>query len=271
MDKGGIFPTSLMPNLFNTFESRFIKPSNLRTLKNKVLTTFLILLSCAHVFSQTPGFMGKRWHFSVGLNVSPAFANTNFNVPFLNTIQELQVGYASGVHWETDAVFRSYQTIYDNRQELTGNKIVQNYYRINNSSFGAVFKHFKNNYVAPWGAYFMFGPVLNVVTADYDKYMHVVTRVSNHDTLIGDFGPSQQRFYKGDLLFGWGQHRVFKGRILLDYGFNCQLLALLGDFKFLDFTGSTTYTRNNYIEQTSAIRARGMNRFNLFMKIGLLF
>lgn len=240
-------------------------------MKKIVLVLICWIASCAVIPAQVPGFMGKRFHLSYGLNVSPSFANANLQNRFLNVIHEGQLGYVTGVNWELDALFRSYKTIYDNQQELTGGKTVENYYRLGNTSLGLVFKHFKNNYVAPWGAYFMFGPVLNIVTTNYDSYMHVVSRVNNHDTLIGDFGPAQQRFYKVDAMFGWGQHRIFAGKFLVDYGFNCQLLALLSDFEFLDFTNSKIYSRSNYIEETSAKRARGMNRFNLFVKLGFLF
>jgi len=240
-------------------------------LKKIVLTLIILLNLCPPMWAQVPGFMGKRWHLSYGLNGSPSFANANLQNRFLNTIQELQLGYVTREKWELDAVVRSYRTIYDNKETVSGRQVVQNYYRIANTSFGLVFKHFKKNYVAPWGAYFMFGPVLNIVTSSYDQYMHVVSRVNNHDTLMSDFGPQTQRFYKVDALFGWGQQRILSSHFLIDYGFNCQLLALLNDFEFLDFTKSKTYSRSNYIEETSAKRARGMNRFNVFLKLGFLF
>jgi hypothetical protein len=254
--------------LFNTFERQ---KKQTTTLKSFIHIFAVFLCLCSLLQAQVPGFMGKRWHLSYGLNASPSFANANLQNRFLNTIQEVQLGYVTHEKWEIDAVGRFYQTIYNNKQALTNGKTVANYYRLSNTSVGLVFKHFKRNYVAPWGAYFMFGPVLNLVTTNYDEYMFVASRVNNHDTLISNFGPETQRFYKGDLLFGWGQHRILAGNILVDYGFNCQLLALLDDFKFLDFTQSTVYNQSNYIEETSAKRARGMNRFNLFLKVCFLF
>jgi hypothetical protein len=101
--------------------------------------------------------------------------------------------------------------------------------------------------------------------------MYTTSTVANHDTLLSDFGPSPQRFLRGDIMFGWGQSRIIKSKIVIDYGANFQFLALFGGITDLNVGGYSGLTSATYIEKTSAVRMHGMNRFNLFIKLGYLF
>jgi hypothetical protein len=61
---------------------------------------------------------------------------------------------------------------------------------------------------------------------------------------------------------------------VIDYGFNLQLFSVFaGVFDVLldgeDFS-SQNPTNLNYIEKTYRKRVRGINRFNVFLKVGFL-
>jgi len=61
--------------------------------------------------------------------------------------------------------------------------------------------------------------------------------------------------------------RIIRNKIVCDYEFNVQLVSLLkaagSDFKNMG--------QDSYIEKTAIDRVRGLNRFNLFLKLGYLF
>ena len=122
----------------------------------------------------------------------------------------------------------------------------------------------------------MFGPVINTMKATYDP---AIMHASGYDSYnfsqqvtISDFGLTEQDYMGVNLMFGAGRSRLIANRITLDYGFNTHLLSLLSGFYEilgLDFSTSNT-TNTNYIEKTVRSRVIGVNRFNVFIKIGVL-
>lgn len=235
------------------------------------LLVFLVLLKF-NSHAQAPGYMGKRFSINYGLHLGPAFTKSTPNQGFYNAKHELMLGFCLSEKWQIAASIERYSTIYDNT--LLVNELFerpQNFYRIKGSNYSLLFKKFKRGYVAPWGPYFMFGPVYNAYTASYNNYMYVSQRVNNHDTLISDFGPKEQKYSNLDFALGWGQSRVFKDRVILDWGLMFHMRAMAGSLggTFSDFFW--TLSQEEYIRRTAALRINRLNVFNFYVKLGYLF
>lgn len=143
------------------------------------------------------------------------------------------------------------------------------------------FKLFSKNYVAPWGRYFTFGATINTFTSRYDPTnMYVLTQQYQNYPVSGyvysrytSFGTREQSFTKFDLMLGFGRSRIIAKRVILDYGYNINVLALsltLFDAPDDNFLSENYLSPSEYIEKTSASRVRGVNRFNVFVKVGFL-
>jgi hypothetical protein len=76
-------------------------------------------------------------------------------------------------------------------------------------------------------------------------------------------------------MLGWGKSRIFANNIIVDFGASTQIFALLSipkDILGVNFNEFDKYpTKETYIEETYKKRVRGINRFNIFLKIGYLF
>ena len=250
-------------------------------LKNKCLSAaviFLAFLLAVFFFlpcgmaGQGPGYMGKKTVLAYGFNFSPAFIGATPNGGYFNFIHELNIDYAVNTKWQIGLSARFYKTAYGNEIALSKERVrPQESYLINGTTLALNFKYYKGNYVAPWGSYILISPVINFVSTSYDAYMHVPGEVLGHDTLFTDFGPEKQSFAHPDLMFGFGKTRIIADRVVIDWGLNLQLVscvALITDILKRDIT---FYTYENYIAETHGERVHGINRFNLFIKLGYLF
>lgn len=170
--------------------------------------------------------------------------------------------------------FKHLKTGYDNRARVSEYSVnPSGYYVINAFTLSAYFKKYMGKYIAPWGSYFIFGPVLTQMRSKHDAYMNIVGRASYmHDTLYTNFGSDKVPQYRGDVLLGFGKNRILFDRLSVDYGFCIQAFSalLLFEATSADLIGSTPRSME-YIERTMKNRVRGANRFNVFLKIGYLF
>ena len=188
---------------------------------------------------------------------------------------------------------RYYKTTYDNARAIENpysygssyngidyiDQKPNGYYDITGLSYTLYMRYFGTRYVAPWGRYFMFGPVINTVKTVYDP-TKMNARASSYNNFTGmyqeylekNFGATEQTYSGVNLMFGAGRSRLIKNRITLDYGFNSHLGSLIT--VLFDLSGFTyrnsDISNTSYIEKTVKSRVRGVNRFNVFLKVGIL-
>jgi hypothetical protein len=278
---------------------------------------FIFLFTCISqlYYSQSGGYMGKHLHVGYGFNTSPALINTNANLKTVfgdgasaesgtlafNVVHEVYLDYILSSKWTIGFSGRFYKTTFDNsmgyknpfdqlysysyssREE--GSERPNGYYNITGQSYALCFKFFGSRYVAPWGRYVMFGPVLNTYKAVYDpKIMNDELTVYNNnyyynyyyqDTLLSDFGPTTQSFKKIGLMVGWGRSRIIANRITIDYGVTAQPLSIvsvaLRQSGFASIFFKKDISNTNYIAESSKRRVQGINTINVFLKVGFLF
>ena len=274
---------------------------------NKFLLYFVFTISSSlNLYSQSPGFMGKRLAISYGFHASPAIIGaTKDNETLLgeiengqgsaetgvikfNNLHELSLDIVASSKWLICLNVKYYKTAFDNSEICeSGNRNSINYYSghpegfysIRGLSYGLTFKYFGKRYIAPWGRYVMFGPVINTVKTSYDNNMIIkgIYYPSSGPTnfSITDFGPKNQNFAGFNFMLGWGKSRIFANRIIVDFGASTQLFALLSIPKDILGVNFNEFDKNptneTYIEETYKKRVRGINRFNIFLKICYLF
>jgi hypothetical protein len=247
-----------------------ISPSRAYAIKT-VLIAAMVCLYTAYINAQAPGYMGKKNVAGYGFNFGPALIGATPGPVPLNMIHDFSIDHALGSKWLGGISLRYYQTIYDNRAPLYGSSVYpsSNYF-IRGFTIALNFKHFGRNYVAPWGSYFMMCPVVNIVRTSYDPYMHVLDKTKDQrDTLLFDFGPTKQTFINPDILFGWGKSRIIADKFVIDYGLNFQLFAVLAPLtRILD---DLKLSESDYISSTYRNRTDGVNRLNLYIRLGYLF
>jgi hypothetical protein len=214
-----------------------------------------------------------------------------------NVIHEGYLEFAVSSKWMICFSARFYKTTYDNRlnfKNYEGNYNNESYIQYRNSSpdgfynmrgltYTLYFKYYGARYVAPWGRYVMFGPTLNTVKTSYDPAIMKVPGTyynSNlygnnaSDTIVSYFGPTEQTFKGLNLMLGFGRSRIIANRVTIDYGCNIHLFSLANTL--FDFNGTGFFHRqetidaNNYIERSVLTRVRGVNRINVFLKVGIL-
>lgn len=264
------------------------------------ILVFIILNSI--VFSQAPGHLGKRFSIGYGFHTSPSVFNANgqnqtiigrggsaeSGSPAFNAIHELNIEFATSSKWLTCFSARYYKTVYDNAESFNSSQVSgysiqssrpEGYYNMRGLTYTLYFKYFGKRYVAPWGRYVMFGPTVNTVKTTYDPsemniraYKYNSSTGTSSDTTLAPFGAKEQDFVGVNLMLGIGRSRIYSNRIILDYGFNIHMFSVLSSL--FDVTGNriggSPITPANYIESTVKQRIRGVNRFNLFLKIGVL-
>lgn len=237
-----------------------------------IIIFFLLFAGVMPVNAQAPGYMGKRWTAAYGLFLSPSFSRSTPNEGWFNAKHDFSLGWCLSARWQIQGSLQTYKTIYNNRLIVSEfGTAPENFYRISGIGGALLFKKFKRTYLAPWGKYFVMGPVFTKVQAEYDKYMYNRVRIANYDTLISNYGPNTQSFVDLDFVIGWGQSRVYKNHILIDYGMQFQLRSAGATI-----VGSTAellwrLDQDDYIARTSALRVRRMNFFNVFIRLGYLF
>lgn len=266
--------------------------------KLKSFIVFCILsLSLLIVKSQSTGFMNKRLHVGYGFHFSPALIGANSQNETIiggggsaqngslafNNIHEGFFEVAPSSKLEIGISVRYYKTAYDNAKEfknllsLTYSQAGEKptgYYNIKGITYTFYCRYFGSRYVAPWGRYLMFGPVINTVKTDYDSTLMKaqVREVYSATEEPAYFGPKSQKYNGINFMFGSGRSRIIGNRISLDYGFNIHVLSVLSTYFDLSYDSplNRNITAENYIRITSMQRVRGVNRFNLYIKIGLL-
>lgn len=213
-----------------------------------------------------------------------------------NSMHEVFIEAALTKRFALGLSCKFYKTTYDNARDLyVSNTQVDKYgynttvsysgspdgfYYIHGQNYSLYAKLFNKLYVAPWGRYMMFGINVKKYTCTYDpsemklRYNSYSSSYSNYPA-YSNFGPEKQKFTKFDVLFGLGRTRIIANRVVLDYGFNANMIAFLSTFFDTvaadnDGVFSANATASNYIKVTSPWRVRGVNRFNVFLKVGVL-
>lgn len=117
-------------------------------------------------------------------------------------------------------------------------------------------KAFKENYLAPWGRYFIFGLTINRYEAKYSSQDMRVRIIQEVKTPLGtnyvqayysNFGYTTQSYNYVDIVIGNGRTRVYKNRITVDYGYNLQVIAMT--LAILDVAEGGPYTADKYIQK----------------------
>jgi len=258
--------------------------------------------------------MGKHVHVGYGFNTSPAFINSTANQKTIfgtagsaesgnfafNIVHEAYLDYLLSSKWTIGFSGRFYNTNFDNgmgyknpfenvynysySSREDGNERPDGYYNIKGQTYALCFKFFGNRYVAPWGRYVMFGPVLNTYKTVYDPEImndkltiynsNYSYNYYNRDTVLSDFGPTTQSFKRIGLMVGWGRTRVFANRVTFDYGVTAQPLAIVSTFLRESGFGAIFFKKEisntNYIAESSKRRVQGINTVNVFLKVGFL-
>ena len=273
--------------------------------KNRFIFALVsIVVLSGGLLAQTPGYMGKRLVAGYGFYFSPAlFGSNGQGSTFFgrgqgngsdgelafNVLHEAYVEYALAKRFALGFSAKFYKTSYDNHKLASVNVPYQgtniNYYGypdglyyIKGQNYALYGKLFNRNYIAPWGRYMMFGVNIQRFTCTYNPAEMQLRYTSySYDNYppVSDFGPPEQTFTRFDVLFGFGRTRVIFNRIMLDYGFNVNMFALANTlFDNVSADDGIFNQRNSsnyqYMENTAPWRVRGVNRFNAFLRVGVL-
>ena len=254
---------------------------------NRLLYTVLLVFSMAYAFSQAPGYMGKRFVLGYGLYANPRLMSSGGSRG-VNLLHEGYLEFAMKKSVSVGFSARFYKAMYTNARSVNALDYYASYSsqidqspngftNIKGRNYALYFKFYKRNYIAPWGKYFLLGATLNTFTSSYDPdNMYVTTsndRNGNYYIYRNDFGATEQSYKRFDIMFGNGRNRVVANRITLDYGYTINVIALTtAIFDALDepIFDSGTPRMSDYIETTSASRVRSVNKFNVFLKVGVL-
>lgn len=253
----------------------------------KLILLLAVLVTANQLFSQTPGYMGKRFVAGYGLYANPRLVESGGSRG-VNLLHEGYVEFAMKKTVSVGLSARFYRAIYTNKQNVNAldysssynsqiDRSPNGFTNIKGRNYALYFKFYKRNYVAPWGKYFLLGATLNTFTTTYDPdNMYVTTSYSysgQNYTYLSNFGLTTQSYKRFDIMFGNGRNRIIANRITLDYGYTINVIALTtaifdaADTPILD---AEELFMSNYIEKTSAARVRSVNKFNVFLKVGVL-
>lgn len=253
----------------------------------KFFYTVLLVLSAAYTFSQTPGYMGKRFVLGYGLYANPRLL-ANGGSRGVNLLHEGYLEFAMKKSISVGFSARFYKAMYTNTREVSARDYYSSYTsqldqspngftNIKGRNYALYFKFYKRNYLAPWGKYVLLGVTLNTFESSYDPDNMYVTTTDDYNgqryTYLNDFGPTTQSYKRFDIMFGNGRNRIIANRITLDYGYTINLIGLTAalfdasDEPLLDSDQPRMY---DYIETTSAARVRSVNKFNVYLKVGVL-
>jgi len=241
----------------------------------------LFLLACTYTQAQTPGYMGSRFNAGYGIHTGPMILDEAGNGNFksarydgfgLNILHEGFVEFAVLKRMSVGISAKFYKTSYFKNSYYT-EKI---YYGITGQNFTVYGKLFYPRYVAPWGRYMIFGPTIRQFTAKYDKNIYTNDPVNGVPDPTYDYGPTKQSFRNFDIVFGTGRTRIIADRISIDYGYTVNVFSLFATALDIDganltslFSSSNAYGEE--IGQTSRWRVRGVNRINVFLRVGVIF
>ena len=261
-----------------------------RNLKCSCLLIALLIGSA--VQAQTPGYMGKRFALSYGFYFSPAIVGATANGQTMvgrdnsksesgsfafNTLHQLGIEYVLKNRVSVGFATTYYKTMYDNSYSLGYGNAPTGNYDITGINYALYFKFYRKAALAPYGRYFMIGATLNTTKSTYDP-AYMKPKMQSSIPFENDFGYTTQKYKMPDLVIGWGKNRILFDRVIIDYGINLQLLgtinALYGpesfDVDFINVGFMDGVTVSSYIHKTSRLRSREVNKFNVFLKVGVL-
>lgn len=256
-------------------------------MKPYTLLLFLTwLISCA-VWSQNPGYMGKKTIVGYGFHLSPVTTGSTADNKTLigggygsaeegyvrfNYTHDFFIERTLTTHLLFGASLKYINTGYDNRVLAKEYGMSPtSHYEIKAFTFTPYFKKYYHRYIAPWGRYFIFGPTISRLAAKHDAFMNIPSNINGHDTLLTYFGADKKQ-YAFDFLLGFGRNRILANRISLEYGYNFHVLSVLSLAEFLLLNPyQKAVPMDEYVPETIKTRMRGINRFNVFIKIGYLF
>jgi hypothetical protein len=251
---------------------------------SKLFYTVLLILFTACAFSQSPGYMGKRFVVGYGLYANPRLMPSGGGYG-INLLHEAYLEFAMKKSVSVGFSTRFYNGMYTNSRAVStngyGNQIDNHpngFTNIKGRNYALYFKFYKRNYVAPWGKYVLVGATINTFKTTYDPdnmYVNVSDYYNGQKQsgYLSDFGPTTQSYSRFDIMFGRGRNRIIANRITLDYGYTVNIIGLsaaLFDAEESGFLDSDYLNMSNYIEKTSAARVRSINKFNVFLKVGVL-
>lgn len=260
----------------------------------KFIYSIIITFCLFNGLAQAPGYMGKRFSAGYGFYASPGFIGSH-GLTKVNMLHEGFIEFAAKKNFSVGGSVRFYNARYSNDRYV---KITSFDLPIDNSAYdyrqlddhpsgitnikGITYtlygKFFKKKYLAPWGRYFLLGVTLNTYVASYDPdQMYVTFQKSSgnyydpgKNFYFTDFGPTEQSFKKIDVMIGNGRSRIIANRIILDYGYNINLWAATTAIFDLNDEPNNTFNASEYISGVSKVRVRAVNRFNVFIKVGVL-
>ncbi len=272
----------------------------------RIFFYFLFLVFASSVVAQIgPGYLGKRFMLGYGFHFSPAILGSNGSEgsiigrgphslggdPAFNSTHDGFLEFAFKNRTSVGLSCRYYNSTFDNSTSVYGYTFTPNgqqyilsgepggFYQIKGLNYALYFKFYNKRYVAPWGRYFLLGPVVNTYRSFYDPgimKLETTDGSGGAKIRIDNFGAQGELYARGDLLFGWGRNRMIGNRVTIDYGVNFQLVALgfilwdaIGESPF-DIFSEVQTTNYNYIEKTSKRRVREVNKLNVFVKVGVL-
>jgi hypothetical protein len=271
----------------------------------KIIFYFLFVTVAFNAFPQLgPGYMGKRFMFGYGFYFSPALLGSNGSEASIigrgnaeggdiafNSTHEGFFEFAFKNRTSVGFSCKYYNTTFDNSTVAYGSgpdpsgnlsyiySTPKGFYNIRGLNYSLYFKFYNKRYVAPWGRYFLMGPVLNTYKCFYDPStmkMSDTDYPTSASVVISNFGEQGQQYLRGDIVAGWGRNRMIGNRITVDYGINFEVIALLWTLwdtvgeSPIDIVTDERTTNLNYIEKTSKRRVREVNRLNAYIKIGVL-
>lgn len=249
----------------------------------RILYTYLLICSAISVFSQAPGYMGKRFVAGYGIYANPRLSVSGGN-PGINLSHEAYLEFAMKRSISVGLSARFYRAMYTNVMNVSTrdpyvsllDQSPNGFYNIKGRNYALHFKFYKRNFVAPWGKYVLLGATLNTLHTHYDPgtmYVTAQDRRAGEIVYLDNFGPQDQSYMRFDVLFGNGRNRVIADRITIDYGYVFHVLgmsaAVFDASDVLIFEGGIP-SMASYIESTAAARSRAINKFNLYLKVGVL-
>lgn len=246
----------------------------------------LASLSCVELPAQNPGYMGKKITAGYGFYFSPALAAVSYGYgnSIINTQHEFFLGAAIKEKLALEISAKFYKSTYENaaRAIVPTSPGTHTFLKpsgrcyITARNYAACAKFFRSKYIAPWGRYFSLGLTLNTFESSYNPdEMYVELQEYDPRTKkttfynFNEFGATTQSFTFFDVMIGGGNSRIIGKALLLDYGYNINILALA--LAIDETTNKINYQSERYIESTSLLRGRSINKFNFFIKLGHLF
>jgi hypothetical protein len=216
--------------------------------------------------AQGPGYIGKKMLAGYGVKAGPSLNGSA--AKGFNFSQEAFFEGISGMHTSFGLSLSYSPSWFNNSVAIDKLGIPQSGFYIHSFSFAPYVKKFGRSYIAPWGKYWMFGPVIGIAASRHNSYMYATQTLADHDSLLMDFGPATQLHATLDLMIGKGRTRVFKDKILLDYGFNLQVISLISSINGPDYSDIST---KDYIRRVSVARLQDINGLNLYLRVAYLF